>query len=299
MSRHGLSRPEGAVERRSPPAHDAWQRDLFTGLLAMRFEVPPGQYVSPATGRLGLIEGRGGEEVAQRAAACGGVPVLPGSGIKGAVRTVYELLSFSCDPLARGEERCTAQACCDACSLSGAQGYAGRLSFTDAVPAGPETVRVEVQKVPIPWTPDASKTPGDFRLYDLAEATFLDPARRSVQKQPRELSREVYLGSFETRMTFSNLQPEELGRILLAMGLGTDRRTRFLLRLGGVKYDGKGGVKVVPRSLRLVKPRVRTAEGQSCGEECVKWIGAARRAPWAEPFWPRLEQLAAILQAPS
>jgi hypothetical protein len=299
MGRHALSRPEGKIERHRPPPHDAWERGLFTGLLSLRLEVPPEQYVSPATGRLGLVQEGSGEIVAQRAATCAGTPVLPGSGIKGAVRTLYELLSFSCDPFARGGQdgRCGQEACCDACSLFGALGHAGRLSFTDAVPTGPAAVKVEVQKVPVPWTPDPSKTHGEFRLYDLKEAMFLEPGRKIVRRQPKELSREVYLGSFETRMSFANLQPEELGRILLAMGLGTDRQTRFPLRLGGIKYDGKGGVKVMPRTLRLVRPAALSAEDQACAEECVRWIGAARNSPWAETFWPRLEQLAAILHA--
>jgi hypothetical protein len=300
MGRHALSHPEGRIERQRPPAHDLWQSNLFTGALAFRLEIPREQYVSPATGRLGLVGDEPDDIVAQRAATRAGVPVLPGSGIKGAVRTLYELLSFSCDPFARGgAERCTPQACCDACSLFGLLGYSGRLSFTDAVPPEPGAVQVEVQKVPVPWTPDPSKTPGDFRLYDLQEATFLPPGRKTAQKQPKELAREVYHGAFATRMTFTNVTAEELGRLLLAMGLGTDRNTRFLLRLGGVKYDGKGGVKVAPEKLALAKPRPQIAEGEACGIECADWIGIAGRSPWAATFWPKLEQLAAILRPPS
>src|SRR6201992_4375311 len=302
MGRHGLSRPAGAIRRQCPPPHDVWQRDLLTGTLALSLEIPAGQFVSPATGRLGLI-GYGGapaagqeareEIVAQRAATSGGVPVLPGSGIKGAVRTIFELLSFSCDPLLHGSG-CTPQACCDACSVFGRLGYNGRVSFSDAVAAAPPSgVRVEVRRVPIPWPPKASTTPGDFRIYDLEEATFREPGRQTVQKQPGVLAREVYIGTFETRMTFCNLDPQELGRILLALGLGTDRATRSLPLRGGVKYDGKGAVKVVPSHLRLVTPRVRTREGlEACGEECAAWIRAARTSEWAAAFWPTLEQLA-------
>ncbi|MDP9119879.1 MAG: RAMP superfamily CRISPR-associated protein [Acidobacteriota bacterium] len=297
MARHALSRPPGPVERHTPPPHDVWLSELFTGALSLHLEIPANQYVSPATGRLGLVSDGSSKVVAQRAATRAGTPVLPGSGIKGAVRTLYELLSFSCDPFAhsRPGQRCTPQACCDACSLFGLLGYNGRVSFSDAVPATPTSVLIQVQRVPIPWTPDPGKTRGDFRLYDLAEATALDPGRRTVQKQAKDLSRQVYLGIFETRMIFVNLQPQELGRILLAMGLGTDRSTRFLLRLGGVKYDGKGAVKVVPRQLRLVKPTPRTFDAEACGEQYVKWIGAARASLWAETFWPKLEQLSTLL----
>lgn len=298
MARHGLSRPAGPVERRAPPPHDAWRSDLFTGTLGLQLQIATGQYVSPGTGRLALVPtGKGGGEiVAQQAATACGAPILPGSGIKGAVRTLYELLSFSCDPFARGADRCQPTSCCDACSLFGLLGYSGRLSFSDAVAADPNGVQVEVEKVPVPWPPDAAKTPGDFRLYDLAEATLPGAGRPTVEKQPKELARQVYLGTFAARMAFTNLEPEELGRVLLAMGVGTDRTTRFSLRLGGVKYDGKGAVKVVPHHLSLVKPSQKLAHGvEACGEEYVRWIRAASESKWAQSFWAPLERLAAVL----
>jgi hypothetical protein len=300
MARHALSRPPGPVERQSPPPHDRWALDRLTGVLSLRLEIPPGQYVSPGTGRLALTAaGTAGEVVAQQAARAAGTPVLPGSGIKGAVRTLYELLSSSCDPFRRGgADRCTPASCCAACALFGLLSYTGRVGFSDAVPASAGGARVEVQKVPVPWTPDAAHTAGEFRLYDLAAA--LPPKdRRAAASPPKKLSREVFLGTFETRMTFTNLTPEELGQLLLAMGLGTDRSTRFLLRLGGVKYDGKGAVKVVPYRLRLAGPRSRVLEGERCGEECVGWIGAAHKSPWATVFWPQLEALARVLQPPT
>ncbi len=298
MGRHALSRPAGAVERRTPPPHDRWQANLWTGALTLRLAVPPGQYVSPATGRLGLIGEGAAETVAQRGARRAGVPVLPGSGIKGAVRTLYELLSFSCDPFARRGPAgyCSPQACCDACSLFGLLGYNGRVGFGDAVPAGPPAAAVEVtvEKVPVPWTP--RQTLGDFRLYDLEEARLLAPGRPTAERQPKELAREVYRGAFDTRMTFVNLETQELGRLLLAMGAGAGEETRFYLRLGGVKYDGKGAVEVAPQALRLARPRQEEAAGDACREQCDKWIAAARRSPWAGTFWPKLEEVATVLR---
>jgi hypothetical protein len=291
------------VERRTPPPHDLWQSHLVTGSLILRLEIPPDQYVSPATGRLGLVGDDKAEVVAQRAARLQGVPVLPGSGIKGAVRTLYELLSFSCDPFARDGRRggsqqayCSPQACCDACSLFGLLGYNGRLSFSDASPASAAAVQVEIEKVPVPWTPDPGKTRGDFRLYDLEEATQLAPGRRIAEKRPKELAREVYRGAFETRMSFANLEPQELGRVLLALGLGYGPTTEFLLRLGGVKYDGKGAVDAAPERLRLALPRPESLAGDECRKRCSEWVAAARASRWADSFWSKLEEVATVLQ---
>jgi RAMP superfamily len=295
MSRHALSRPAGGIRRRSPRPHDRWDPGLLTGTLWLRLETLAGQYVSPGTGRLALTTSAGGEEiVAQEAARAAGTPVLPGSGIKGAVRTLFEMLSFSCDPLS-WQDRCRPDSCCDACAVFGLMSYSGNLSFGDATPAG--AVRVEVQKIPMPWKPDPEKTPGQFRLYDLREATFLGKGRKTPEPQEKVLAREVFTGTFESRVSFSNLTAEEMGRVLLAMGLAPDLSMRFPLRLGGVKYDGKGAVEVRPRKLALGAGERTVVEDEACRAECARWIAAARSSPWASEFGTKLDELAGILGA--
>jgi RAMP superfamily len=294
MARHGISRPQGTIERHEPPAHDRWARDLFTGSMSFLLATVPGRFLSPGSGRLG-IAGEGAAEIAvQQAARRAGTPVVPGSGIKGAVRTLYELLTFSCDPFTSG---CQAQKCCPACSLFGLAGRSGRVSFSDAVPAREGAVQVTVRKVPTPWKPNPAKTGGDFRVYDLRDAAMFDKGRRVWLPRPKALAREVLTGEFTTRMTFWNATPEELGRLLLAMGLGLDEAVRFELRLGGVKYDGQGGVRVTTQEIRLATPRTLTLRGDECAERCARWIRNARETAWGSTFWPVLEDLVSLLQA--
>ncbi len=305
MARRGLMRPEGEIHFQETPPHNKWIKDRLTGTLGLSLEIPDGQFVSPSTGRLTLTSQGAAEVVAQEAARAAGMPVIPGSGIKGAVRTLYELLSFSCDPFAWADRerrrteasRCSPRSSCDACSLFGILGRSGRVGFDDARPAGPESVRVEVQQVPVPWTPQ--KPEGDVSLYDFQEATVFDRDRRISVKQPKDLSREVFHGTFETRMTFWNASQEELGRLLLSLGIGADDATRFFLRLGGVKYDGKGAVKVRPRKLILASPKRKSLEGDSLQEQAVTWIEAARTSAWAGKFWPKLEEVAKLLRGPA
>jgi hypothetical protein len=304
VARHGLTRPEGAIRYQEPPPHDRWSEGLLTGSLRLRIEIPEGQFVTPSTGRLTLTSKGGVDVVAQEVARAAGTPVIPGSGIKGAVRTLYELLSFSCDPFAWNDPerrrtlgtRCVPRACCDACSLFGVLGRSGRVGFDDAKPAKPDAVRVEVREVPTPWTPQ--KPEGDVSLYDFKEATLFDRDRKVHVVRTKELSREVFLGTFETRMMFWNVEREELGRLLLSMGIGADDATKFFLRLGGVKYDGKGAVSVRPLALALASPSRTTMEGERCTEEAKGWIEAARASSWAAPFWPKLTEVAELLRMP-
>lgn len=313
MGKLGLSRPAGSrPERRRPPGHHLWMAERVTGILTLGLETPEGQFVGPGTGRLRLVESNGEEVVASEAARSAGVPVLPGSGIKGAVRTLYELLSHSCDPLAHAgggkhnkkdpQERCSAHSCCDACAMFGCiagrqQCYSGRVTFSDAVPAGEGAVETSVSRVPIPWEPKGHKTPGDFRLYDLRKATVFDKKAQKKRPAPEKLAKEVFRGRFETSMAFTNLTEEELGRLLLVMGLKPTGDTRFLLRLGGAKYHGKGGVRVRPLRVVLASPETADESGSDCLARCDAWLEAAATSHWAQVFWTTLEELADALSA--
>ena len=283
MARHGLTRPEGAILLQEPPHHDQWEKTRLTGVLDLALEIPKDQFVSPSTGRLTLTQRGGVEVVAQEAARAAGIPVIPGSGIKGAVRTIYELLSFSCDPFSRS---CSARSCCDACSLFGVLGRSGRVGFDDARPAK-AGVRVEVREVTVPYPPPRLEC--DVCLYDLRET-----AQRNGDR--RKLSREVFVGIFETRMSFWNVTTEELGRLLFCMGIGLDEATRFFLRLGGVKYEGKGGVTVGPQALVLASPSRKSLQGDAVKRELDGWIQSARASKWAGTFWPKLEEVAKLLR---
>jgi CRISPR/Cas system CSM-associated protein Csm3 (group 7 of RAMP superfamily) len=296
VARHGLSRPEGNVHRERPPDqfnHDRWRKTLLTGRLTLTLEIPEGQFVSPSTGRLTLTSKDKIEVVAQEVARAAGTPVIPGSGIKGAVRNLYELLSFSCDPFAR-HDRCKANFCCDACSLFGLLSRTGRVGFDDAKPAEAQSVRVEVRDIPTPWTPQ--KPAGDVSLYDFQEAKQFDRDRKVFVKSPKDLSREVFTGTFETSMTFWNVTQEELGRLLLSMGISADDATGFFLRLGGVKYDGKGAVKVRPRLLTLASPARKSMKDIPLQQEVAGWLETARTSTWAGAFWPKLEEVAKLLR---
>lgn len=289
MSRHGFSRPV-AVRRSSSVSHDQWMRERLTGAMDLALSTLSGRFVSPGTGRLALSTAPGAETVFHRAARSAGLPVLPGSGIKGAVRTVYELLSASCNPFVSTPPTCGRKDVCDACSLFGARGYSGRVSFGDGVASG--DTRREIRWLPVGHEPDGTKTQGDFRLYDLAPQGS-QPHRGG--QEPARAAREVYLGKFRTRLSFVNLTPEELGRLLLCCGLEAPGALGFPLRLGGVKYEGQGAMRVEVETLALHGVAIR--DQKPAAEQAVGWIEQALAStPWAETFEPIYRELANTLR---
>jgi RAMP superfamily len=291
MSRHGISRPGSEVARSPAVPHDRWLPDRLTGVIELSFETLTDRFVSPGTGRLALSGSEGSEVVALKAARSHDHPVVPGSGIKGAVRTHYELLSFSCNPF-DFKAGCKGLRLCDACSLFGARGHLGRISFSDAVPHENGSVRVAVRKLPVGHESHGSKTRGDFRLYDLAP-----DSSPSSGGAPREThSREVFTGRFRARLAFMNTKPEELGRLLLCLGLGKEEIPGFPIRLGGVKYDGQGAVRAAAESLAVRAPRREDLKNGACGARLTSWISEALDSPWGVTFRSTYDEISETLR---
>jgi hypothetical protein len=264
----------------------------LTGSVELILETLPDRFVSPGTGRLVLSGPDNHEVVAEKAARSHDLPIVPGTGIKGAVRTLYELLSSSCNPF-DFRAGCKGSYLCDACSLFGARGHLGRISFSDATPDGNDSVHVTVRQLPVGHESHGSKTQGDFRLYDLAKDS--PPGSGGA---PREThSREVFMGRFRTRLAFTNANSEELGRLLLTMGLGKEGVPGFPLRLGGVKYDGQGAMNVTVESVTVRAPRRESIESGACDARLALWMDEALQSAWGTTFRSTYDEVSTTLRS--
>ena len=172
--------------------------------------------------------------------------IIPGSSLKGTVRSLFEAMTFSCmatagsrpprrapgDDLVRcGTGRAARNSFCPACRVFGGLGYMGRVFFDQAETAG--QVEGEVIEAPQPWTPEIGKghlrsrkvyTPGPSS-YDAVEPIECLPADTQLR--------------FD--LHFRNLTDVELGLLLLALGQGPDR---FALKIGARKAHDFGDVAV-------------------------------------------------------
>lgn len=209
-----------------------------------------------------------------------GVPVLPGSSLKGAVRQVYELLTPSCQ-LARGACRVrpkdAAPQVCPACSVFGAPGLGGRLAFGEASPVPGAPLSVLKKRTPAGWQPRVWKD-GTLRAYDLK--TALNRAGQTAATG--ELTYTVS-GRFESRVRVINASGEELGLLFASLGVGGPSP---MVRVGGKKYHGLGAADVALARAHRRFPSPAELAGENLDIWARKLVDAAlgasapRRAAW-------------------
>lgn len=183
---------------------------------------------------------------------------VPGTSIKGAIRSILEAISNSCLPQSRRGERVheTHQPCrsqnelCPACRLFGTTGLRGRVCFTDSIPMGDvKTLKVKISEL---WEP--KRWTNARRFYENKTFQPLPNQRpernfRFVEAVPKETR-------FQTTLEFENLSEAELG--LLFFALGFEPRDdgcvyAFAPKLGGAKPRCFGNVQFQPKRLRLWK----------------------------------------------
>lgn len=152
-----------ATERQPVAGHHTLRRDRYSGRLILELEVLTPVHVSVGRYRL-AGNGRG---LVGCMASRGGRPVVPGSSVKGVVRSVAEAVSPSCTPrLPNGERSLEAalpannrSSCngengtvCVTCRLFGysvgSRSYRGQVGFGEFAPPSGREVRIEIHSIP-------------------------------------------------------------------------------------------------------------------------------------------------------
>jgi len=258
------------LDKVKPPERQTLHlHERFSGLSGrMVFQIEVlSQYLYVGSGILDLFTPPGEkQEYAYYAfARRNGQLVIPGTGIKGAVRGVFEALTNSCVSQRRRAERMPGshQPCqgikkgeeqraslCPACRLFGVTGYRGRVHFTDATPIDPiRTARIKISDL---WPPRQSK---GRKFYQSKRFQSLD---MRPEKSHRYLEVVPKGSRFETALVFENLEEAEIGALLRALGLGPSSQKSdgvlyaFPIKLGGAKPRCLGSVRFVPRAIYLV-----------------------------------------------
>ena len=185
--------------------------------------------------------------------------LIPGSSIKGAVRSLVEAITRSCIRITQGRHRpyipqgyggcMSVNDLCIACRLFGAQDYQGHVSFEDAVaPRG----SLVLLGTPLRWTParGGRGLPPRYLERDRAKGRkFYRHARPPSGADPRACIKSG--AELPLRIHFLNLSEAELGVLFTALGLHPDHP--FPIKLGGGKPVGLGSVQVKCQRINLLQ----------------------------------------------
>jgi len=189
--------------------------------------------------------------------------LIPGSSIKGAVRSIVEAITCSCIRITQdrtqgrhrpyipqGYSGCmSVNDLCIACRLFGAQDYQGHVSFEDAV--APKGSLVSL-RTPLLWTParGGHGLPPRYLQGNQARGRkFYRHARPPTGADPRACIKSG--AELPLRIHFLNLSEAELGILLTALGQHPDHR--FPIKLGGGKPVGLGSMQIILNRVTLLQ----------------------------------------------
>jgi len=250
----------------------------LTGVLDLRFRVKS-KYLYVGSGEIKVDEkNRSYYAFARR----GERLIVPGTGIKGPVRSIFEALTNSCVPVIdkkKGEEYPDQhQPCrtvqrghehqarlCPACCLFGTTGWRGRVHFSDAIQLPSEETKLlvppQIIKIGDLWEPHIRNGRKFYQhgAFQPGEGDAPEMGYRFVEALPGNSSAEIRDGiRFRTRLFFENVSEAEMCAILFALGLKPSQKTsdtivlNFPVKLGGAKPRCLGAVEFTPLSLRII-----------------------------------------------
>lgn len=195
---------------------------------------------------------------------------IPGSSLKGSLRSLIELFTNACLPHERrGEHQgCSKTNVCVACKLFGSMGYEGNVYFAAATQLDD---KVSVTTVPAQFNRKKHRDNRRFYPHRIKQTENATWALETVPKG----------GQFALNVTFRNLQSAEVGLLLIALGQGDPA---ICPKLGGAKSAGLGAVrfvdvaaerKVIGQSYRQLDSVYEPLDVAACLESAETLVNAA------------------------
>ena len=217
------------VNRSRPTGHDKFQTDHISGQIHGTIEA-----LSPIHIGSGVIDIGHDVELIKTAVKTGGNIVIPGSSLKGAIRSVVEAISESCvskvsyqvrRAIPRWFSECRQKDdLCVTCRMFGAMGFQGNISIQDA----PKTTgNIVTKHVPELYSPGR----GQRSMRDVPGRKFYMHGKVATGSTPVEACEEGT--QFRFVMQVDNLKLSEWG--LLFTALGHHPNHPFKLKIGGAK----------------------------------------------------------------
>jgi CRISPR/Cas system CSM-associated protein Csm3 (group 7 of RAMP superfamily) len=284
--------PEGHIERKEPAGHAEYRGGTVSGVL--RGVLVARTPIHVASGQLEMTDDPRYPLVKAHVRSAGR-PVVPGSSLKGCIRSIVEAITPSCvritrarrDQLPREVRGCSRkESLCLACRMFGSLGYQGLVRFSDAVLTGGET---EISAAPTLYMP--RKREGlYYRGQMVFGRKFYHHGQPAAGDVPLEVCPE---GSrLEFTLQFDNRKSAELGVLLLAVGQG---QPQLYPKLGGAKPVCRGSAAVEVTELEVFEDPHAAYASYGLEAKPVD-IGQYLEAAKSVVLSKQLEQLASILR---
>lgn len=236
---------EGEAKRKAPVGHERYQDNLHTGTITGTLVA-----LSPVHVASGNIELTGGKPSLVKAHfRRNDRPTIPGSSLKGAIRSIVEAISDppSCLRVTQARSdlqppnvrRCVdKERLCIACRMFGAMGYLGRVRFADALLSEGETETVHIPSLFAPRTRERVYLDGGR----VKGRKFYMHGQRGLTARGNVPVEACPAGSrFNVIVHFENLEAQHLALLITALGQG---QTRLYPKLGGGKPACCGSVEI-------------------------------------------------------
>lgn len=286
--------PEGPVTRDRPAGHRSLDPSRRTGRLELTIEALTPVHV--ASGVIKLTEDPH-RLLARDIVRVGGQPVLPGSSVKGCIRSIAEAISHSCVRLRRDDLRDDLAPCtrknelCIACQIFGSFGYLAPLRFGDF-----KQTSGDVALVGVPLFHQPGKESRIYRdgRWARGRKFYMHSAQQARGDSAMYVCTEG--SQFEGAIEFVNMDDRQLGLLLVALGL--DAAHPFKPKLGGAKPACYGTIAIAVRGFTITNVRGRYTSWDAASDETVEtrtFIDSARSILST----PQLEALTQALRWPN
>lgn len=253
-----ISLPKSPPIRKRPIGQDSYKPQLLSGKIHLTLTAKTSTFVASGVVAMGRDLFNQGQNknipLIKASITQGGKLMLPGSSLKGCIRSVYEAITASClcktkaKQLPKGYEECREQdKLCPACQVFGAMGWQGLISFQDAIV---QETKTSVGFMASLYSP-RQRRPAYFKQDKVAGRKFYYHAAKAVDKgkQGIPVQQIVTDSVLTTTLGFMNLDKAQLGTLFTA--LGQNKSYPFALKIGGGKPVGMGTIIVNIDALEL------------------------------------------------
>lgn len=276
-----ISLPKQAPKRDKPAGQNLFKKERITGKIHLRLTVKTTAFVASGVVAMGSDVSNQTKQIpliktsVQRDQKL----IIPGSSLKGVIRSTYEAITLSClckvsqESKKRGWIPNQYQECeinpqqnrltvCPACQVFGAMGWQGLIHFSDAVAT---EIKPSVGFMPSLYKPQPepeNKETGKKQLNQryfnsankVAGRKFYYHTIRAVDKGKQQGIAVQQAGGefiFETEIQFMNLNQAQLGALLIVLGQDKPNNP-IALKVGGGKPIGMGTMTVEVKEIQLL-----------------------------------------------